>query len=150
MPDEITSSAGAVVLREADGELKIVLARARTNSERYPPNTWVLPKGHIEAGESMEQAALREVREEVGLSNVQLIMYLGSFKRASKESWGEEVVKEIHIYLAYAFGNEQFQDLTDPFVTKADWFSLRQAIKYLPYDEDREFLKEKLAYLFKI
>ena len=109
----------------------------------------MLPKGHVVLGESNEQAALREICEEVGLSNIQLITYLGPIKRKSKESWGEEVDKIIHVYLAYALGNEQFQPPTDRYITEAGWFSLPQAIKLIPYEEDRTFLKEKLAPLFK-
>ena len=54
--------AGGVVAREAGGERRYLLVRA----SRDPG--WVLPKGHIERGETPEQAAVREVAEEAGIS----------------------------------------------------------------------------------
>jgi 8-oxo-dGTP pyrophosphatase MutT (NUDIX family) len=55
--------AGAIVVRsDADGP-RYLLVRARRD-----PSQWVFPKGHIEAGETPEQTAVREVREEAGVS----------------------------------------------------------------------------------
>src|SRR5436305_15259589 len=102
MKNGIAVSAGAIVLSEFDGELKIALAHTPKKDGQV---TWVLPKGHVEPGESLEQTVLREVREEVGLSNVQLITYLGLFERQSEKSSGEVVKKIINLYQAYALGN---------------------------------------------
>jgi 8-oxo-dGTP pyrophosphatase MutT (NUDIX family) len=57
-PDEI--SAGGVLARPSATDWEVCLVRAG----RY----WGLPKGHIEAGESAEQAALREISEECGVT----------------------------------------------------------------------------------
>jgi ADP-ribose pyrophosphatase YjhB (NUDIX family) len=54
--------AGGVVTTFRDGETRVLLVRAS-----QPPNEWVLPKGHIEAGETAEDAARREVQEESGV-----------------------------------------------------------------------------------
>lgn len=52
--------AGGVVYRDDDG--RILLVRALP-----APHDWVLPKGHIEAGEAAEDTAVREVAEEAGV-----------------------------------------------------------------------------------
>lgn len=68
-------SAGGVVV-SSTGELVLVLLR----SKRLEPDSRSevrLPKGHIESGESTRQAALREVREESGLSNLKVLADLG-------------------------------------------------------------------------
>lgn len=50
-----------MVRREGAERLYLVVASRRN------PGNWVLPKGRVEAGESVEEAALREVREEAGV-----------------------------------------------------------------------------------
>jgi 8-oxo-dGTP pyrophosphatase MutT (NUDIX family) len=102
MVQRTATSAGAIILREVEGKLKVALAHhpRRTKS-------WVLPKGHVEEGESLEQAALREIYEEVGLDNVQLIKHLGTITRESVKSNGDVEQKTIHFYLAYAPGDSQ-------------------------------------------
>jgi 8-oxo-dGTP pyrophosphatase MutT (NUDIX family) len=56
------SHAGGIVSRDKGGAREYLLVQSRTNSDH-----WVFPKGHISAGETEEQAALREVREEAGV-----------------------------------------------------------------------------------
>jgi 8-oxo-dGTP pyrophosphatase MutT (NUDIX family) len=59
---DIVRQAGAVVYRTAHGGRAFLLVRARRT-----PGQWILPKGHLEAGESAAEAALREAREEAGV-----------------------------------------------------------------------------------
>ncbi len=54
--------AGGVVVRRDGAELRFLLVTARRQ-----PGLWVFPKGHIEPGETPEQAAAREVLEEAGV-----------------------------------------------------------------------------------
>lgn len=54
--------AGGIVYRVVDGRPEYLVITAKENAAH-----WVLPKGHIEAGESPEAAAIREVREETGI-----------------------------------------------------------------------------------
>ena len=54
--------AGGVVVRRDGPELRFLLVTARRQ-----PGLWVFPKGHIEIGETPEQAAVREVVEEAGV-----------------------------------------------------------------------------------
>jgi 8-oxo-dGTP pyrophosphatase MutT (NUDIX family) len=56
------SHAGGVVSRIVDGQREYLLVEARKM-----PGLWVLPKGHIEPGETAEAAAVREVEEESGV-----------------------------------------------------------------------------------
>lgn len=54
--------AGGVVMRGHGADLRVLLVTAKRQ-----PNQWVFPKGHIEVGETVEQAAIREVEEEAGV-----------------------------------------------------------------------------------
>src|SRR5437660_9642294 len=124
MAERDATSAGAIILREVGGKLKIALAH-------HPRGTkfWVLPKGHVEEGESLEQAALREIYEEAGLDTVQLIKHLGTMTRESVKSNGDVEQKTIHFYLAYAPGDSQSHAPTDPKFIEVDWFSPGEAIE---------------------
>ena len=144
MAQKAATSAGAVILREVEGQLKVALAqRARANK------VWVLPKGHVEKGESLEQAALREVYEETGLRNVRLIKYLGAIPRESVRSNGDVEQKTIHFFLAYSLFESQPQAPSDRRFIEPGWFCPEEAIELLPYENDRAFLKEHLNLLFK-
>ncbi len=138
------TSAGAIILREVEGKLKIALAQ-----HQRAIKTWVLPKGHVEEGESVEEAALREIFEETGLDNVQLIKHLGTIMRESVKSSGDVEQKTIHFYLAYALSNRQSPGPSDLSFTDARWFAPEEAIELLPYEGERAFLREHLDSLFK-
>jgi 8-oxo-dGTP pyrophosphatase MutT (NUDIX family) len=138
------TSAGAIILREVEGKLKIALAQ-----HQRAIKTWVLPKGHVEEGESVEEAALREIFEETGLDNVQLIKHLGTIMRESVKSNGDVEQKTIHFYLAYALSNRQSPEPSDLSFTQVGWFPPEEAIELVPYEGERTFLREQLDPLFK-
>jgi mutator protein MutT len=54
--------AGGIVYRLKERDVEILLVSAKRD-----PGAWIFPKGHIEAGETPEQAAIREVHEEAGV-----------------------------------------------------------------------------------
>jgi ADP-ribose pyrophosphatase YjhB (NUDIX family) len=70
-------AAGGIVLRQGDRRVYVALVREAD----VPP--FVLPKGEVEPGETLEAAARREIREQVGLSDLQLMSKLGVLERLS-------------------------------------------------------------------
>lgn len=144
MAMRIATSAGAIILREVKGKLKIGLAQHARATK-----SWVLPKGHVEEGESIEQAALREIYEETGLDNVQLIKHLGTIWRESPKSNGDVEQKTIHLFLAYAPANGRSQAPTDARFAGVSWFSPEEAIKLLPYESEQAFFREHLGLLLE-
>ena len=71
------TSAGGIVARIEDGRIYVALVGELGLTER------VLPKGGVEPGESLEEAACREIEEEAGLSSLELIEELGVRERLS-------------------------------------------------------------------
>lgn len=65
------------------------------------------PKGHIEAGETPEVAALREFTEETGFRDVKIIKKLGMVTKPSIERDGTRVTKDIHLYLMKITGDSK-------------------------------------------
>jgi 8-oxo-dGTP pyrophosphatase MutT (NUDIX family) len=66
--------AGGLVLRRMAGQIEYLLVTSNSNPER-----WIIPAGHIEAEESPEVAALREVAEEAGVQ-AEIVADLGSYQ----------------------------------------------------------------------
>ncbi|MEP7285533.1 MAG: NUDIX hydrolase [Chloroflexota bacterium] len=73
------SAGGVVVRRDQDNQVLIALAR----EGNWPD--YVLPKGGVEKGEDLEQTARREIAEEAGLTDLQLIRKLAVLERLSYE-----------------------------------------------------------------
>ena len=71
------TSAGGIVTRIVDGQIYVALVGELGLTER------VLPKGGVEPGESLEEAARREIEEEAGLSSLEVIEKLGIRARLS-------------------------------------------------------------------
>jgi len=88
------------VFRRAGGRIELALAEERDRITGVP-NTR-LAKGHVEPGESLEDAALREVREEIGIT-AEIVAELGSVNYTYADD-GERVAKEVHFFLMKATG----------------------------------------------
>ncbi|HEY0756659.1 MAG TPA: NUDIX domain-containing protein [Ktedonobacteraceae bacterium] len=144
MTQKIATSAGAFILREVHGQLKIALAQ-----RRHAGKVWVLPKGHVEPGESLEQAALREIHEEAGLVSVQLLAYLGSFVREVSPLGAliSKPRKTVHYYLAYALPSNQPELPTEDGFAEPGWFSPAEVLELLPYEQEKAFMREHLGRL---
>jgi 8-oxo-dGTP diphosphatase len=92
---------------------------------------WAFPKGKLEAGESWETAALREVEEETALT-CELGAYLGSTQYPVPEG-----TKEVRYFRMTANGDPLPQNEID----EVRWVSPEEAGELLSYDYDRQLLK---------
>ena len=129
-------SAGGVVLRRFRGRPFVVAVRPR-------PDVLALPKGHPDEGESMVEAATREVREETGLA-AELIEKLGDVRY-----WyaleGERVFKVVSFYLFhYRSGSVRDHDHE---VLSAEWLPLEEAPDLLSYRGEQDMARAALQRL---
>ncbi len=126
-------SAGGVIYRKNSDYLEIALIHVR--------NRWGLPKGHIEEGERVEEAALREVREETGLEG-KLVRKLGdirySYRDKSQEGEPVRIYKRVFFYLMrYLRGDVRDHDHE---VDDVRWFPIAQAMNQLKFATERKMV----------
>lgn len=133
-------SAGGVVFRRRDTALEVALAARRT---RRGDLAWGLPKGLVEAPESREEAALREVREETGLE-AEVEGSLGSISYFYV--WeGVRIRKTVHFFLMRATGGDVSRH--DREMEEVRWFPLDEAIGVASYRSEKEVLTRAAALL---
>jgi len=126
-------SAGGVVVRGNDGEREIAVISPRRG-------VLALPKGHPEAGETLEQAATREVREETGLT-AEPVERLGQVRYWYTLA-GQRVLKGVTFFL-FDYLSGSVEDHDDE-VESADWVSLEEAVRLLSYRGERDMAAKAL------
>ena len=131
-------SSGGLVIRNMRGRPHLAVVRVRDK-------ILALPKGHPEEGESMKEAALREVREETGLTG-EIEEKLGDVRYWYARD-GERVFKVVSFYLLrYLSGRIADHDHE---VEEALWIPLEEAPERLAYGGEREMARTALSKLAK-
>jgi 8-oxo-dGTP pyrophosphatase MutT (NUDIX family) len=129
-------SAGGVVVR-GDEVVTIVPVKRDANGQRVLG----LPKGHPEAGETAEQAAIREVREETGVT-ADLIEPLGEVSYIY-ERRGRQVAKRV-AFFRFEYRSGDLAD-HDHEIEDARWMKLAEAAAQLTYEGEREVVRRVLS-----
>jgi 8-oxo-dGTP pyrophosphatase MutT (NUDIX family) len=125
-------SAGGVVFRMADGRPMFLLIR-----DSY--RNWGFPKGHLEKDEPPADAAVREVQEETGLTQlmlrgeVEVIDWYFRFR-------GRLVHKYCHFFLIESPGGETVPQ-RDEGITACRWVTLEDGLSLVSYANAREVLR---------
>jgi bis(5'-nucleosidyl)-tetraphosphatase len=88
-------SAGAIIFKKEKDELLFLLLH-------YEEGHWGAAKGHVEKGENLEQTALREIREETGLTDIRLITGFQVENRYVYQKNGQLSNKTVDFFLAEA------------------------------------------------
>ncbi len=132
MRGEFERAAGYVLFRERGGRREYLLVRNRNGRH------WGFPKGRIEAGESPEEAARREVAEEVGIHRLRPVPFTRTINYSFIRN-GRLIHKEVTYFLAEA-GEEGI--LNDRELVEMRWLPYERALATLTYPEQRGVLKE--------
>jgi len=131
------TSAGGFVLA-SDGSAKVVLIGRL--QRRRKQLEWCVPKGHPEGGETLEQAAIREVFEETGIE-AEIIELLGSI---DYEFYTPDklISKTVHHYLLRQTGGElNVADDPDQEAVDAQWFELSELNNVLSHENEKRMAR---------
>lgn len=134
MNTKIAVSAGGVVFRKKNKEVQVIAAI------RAEGKVWCLPKGVVEQGESIEEAALREVREETGLvgkiiDKIDKIEYWFYWKPDDTKYH-----KFVHFFLmAFVDGDTSKHDSE---LDEVKWLPIDKAIEKLSYKGERHIMEK--------
>jgi 8-oxo-dGTP pyrophosphatase MutT (NUDIX family) len=126
----ISESAGGIVVNPK-GEVLVV---------NQNHDSWSLPKGHVDPGETPLDAARREIYEESGVSRLTLIKPLGFYERYRIAKGGgddKSELKRIHMFLFST--TVRILKPIDPNNPEARWVSAEDAALLLTHPKDREF-----------
>ncbi len=136
MSSEREVSAGGVVVHDAQVLVIVPTRRAADGSQ-----VLALPKGHLDEGETVVQAATREVREETGMV-VEPVQELGEVRYWYVRD-RRKVAKSVHFFLFRLLGGDLADH--DDEVLEARWMGLLEARKALSYAGEREMVARALA-----
>jgi 8-oxo-dGTP pyrophosphatase MutT (NUDIX family) len=130
------TSAGGLVVDITDGDEARAALIGRL--DRRGRLLWSLPKGHVEAGETHEDTAVREVAEETGITG-RVLARLGTI-----DFWfvadGRRVHKTVHHFLLLAQGGELSDE--DIEVEQVEWVPLGQLADRLAYADERRLVED--------
>ena len=120
-------TAGGIIFRhDKDGGVEILLIQDTKDR-------WTIPKGHIEEGETAQQTAVREIGEEAGLTNIDVLGWLGKihfrYRRADRL-----VLMTTQIYLVRAKGDTDAIKKED-WMNGIKWFKFNDALEVIEYED---------------
>ena len=127
-------AAGAVIYRVDEGENRFLLVYSERNQ------IWGFPKGHLDEGETEMDAARREIREEVGITELNFNEAFRAETDYEIERDGERYLKVAVYFLAETPTAEVNVDGEE--ITQYQWLNLEEALELLPFEALGQILKK--------
>lgn len=136
-------SAGGIAIRIEDGIAYAACIGRRNRAGRLE---WCLPKGHLEAGETPQQAAVREVAEETGI-DAEIIQPLGTI-----DYWFTGDDRRVHKVVHHFLLEAQSGDITtakdpDQEAEEARWIPVARLSSELAFPNERKMAQAAAALL---
>lgn len=131
-------SAGIIPFTFRDGELQILTVKARTED-------WEFPKGGVEGSEELQQTALREATEELGVSDIRLVDSFSTEYSYSFYWEGDPVDKTVHLYLGEVFEPNSIALSKEHSAYK--WLSVDAALQQVTHDGMKNALEDAISHL---
>lgn len=118
-------SCGGIVYRKYHGNTEILLIK------HIGSGHWSFPKGHVEAGETEPETAIREIKEETGVD----VMLDPTFRELVTYSPKKDTQKVVVYFIAKAKPGELVPQENE--VAEVRWVEINRAAELLVYDNDR-------------
>ncbi|MCB9815223.1 NUDIX domain-containing protein [Candidatus Nomurabacteria bacterium] len=143
MQSKDDTSYGVIPIMRVGHEWKVFLIH---QFSRIGDNTyWILPKGHPVANETAQETAVRELKEETGMTPEKLIEY-PTFKLKYKFMYeGVQINKSVIYYVGIIKGGEYV--LQEDEVVEAGWYSLEEASLKLDYNNAKKMFKKAKEFI---
>jgi 8-oxo-dGTP pyrophosphatase MutT (NUDIX family) len=126
-PKSKTTHGGGVLLKKVEHKSVVLLVSSKKTGE------WVLPKGHIDQGETAEETAVREVKEETGYIG-KIISYLGETPRYT--------FNNENILVAYYLMSPTNDEPLPAEQRKKEWVEIERAIEMVKNGDLKNLLRK--------
>lgn len=139
-------SAGGVVFRRSGNGVSFALMKD-------PYGKWTFPKGRVEKGENLEEAAARETLEELGLEEIRFWDDLGQIDiwfRDRFEKQGMLVHKDIHFFLFETSTNAVLRPDPDQHALAAKWVPMSRVLQTSSYKDMKPIVERAITWVQKI
>lgn len=123
---------------------KEILLQKRAATKRFNPNKWGLCAGHVDSGEEIEDTALREVEEEIGLKIPLNELYLLEKKEVIRRETNSHLTRIYYIVCNDENFNIQTEELSE-----VKWFSIDDVIERIKNNDESLTLKPNRLYLLE-
>ncbi|MFC1624529.1 NUDIX hydrolase [Candidatus Omnitrophota bacterium] len=133
-------SAGGIVIKLEGEKPKVLLIK-----DSYGRWTW--PKGKIDKGETSSEAAIREIGEETGLKDIELIDKLGETQYFYRLK-GRSIFKKVYIYL-FLLKKEQDLKILHEEIQDGAWFTPLEALEKVAYKGSKDLLGKAIKIFSK-
>ena len=130
-------SCGALVYRKREDHLELLVLKHKYGAH------WSFPKGHVEAGENELQTALREVKEETGLT---IDLHEG-FRESVEYYPKPSVKKQVVYFLGYSDGNHVKRQEAE--ISEIRWMDFDSAHRMVSFENDKNLIRRARQFLFE-
>lgn len=123
-------SCGAIVYRKFHGNTELLLIKNANGGH------WSFPKGHVEPGETEEETALREIKEETDID----VALIPGFREVITYTPKKDICKDVIYFLGKALTYDYTPQESE--VAQIKWVEINHANSILNYDNDRQLVNK--------